>query len=261
MKIHQIRNATLNIEYAGIKFLIDPMLSPRGTLDPFPGSEKSQEANPTVDLVTPMNEILDVDAVVVTHTHPDHWDEAAQKHIPKRCPIFAQHENDAELISSSGFLDVRILDMENEFGGVSLTRAPGQHGTDQAMDCAGEFLGDVCGIVFKHAEEQTLYLASDTIWNEQVRANLEMHHPDVIVLNCGDARIRGLGSIIMNKEDVYEVHRAAPGAMLIASHMEAVNLCVLSRDELRDFSRKKGMTRHLIIPEDGELFQSPSEEI
>ena len=34
MKITQIRNATLIIEYAGKRFLIDPMLGPKGSFPP-----------------------------------------------------------------------------------------------------------------------------------------------------------------------------------------------------------------------------------
>ena len=34
MKLTQIRYATVLLEYAGVRFLIDPMLSPTGTLPP-----------------------------------------------------------------------------------------------------------------------------------------------------------------------------------------------------------------------------------
>ena len=52
--------------------------------------------------------------------------------------------------------------------------------------------------------------------------------------------------------DVLAVHRAAPNAMLIASHMEAVNHCILSRADLRAFSKRDGYEQRLLIPADGE---------
>jgi hypothetical protein len=64
--------------------------------------------------------------------------------------------------------------------------------------------------------------------------------------------VPGLGSIIMNTEDVRAVHDAAPAAMLIASHMEAVNHCVLSRSELHAFAEAQGFAGSLRVPEDGE---------
>ena len=62
----------------------------------------------------------------------------------------------------------------------------------------------------------------------------------------------GLDPIIMGMADVRAVHQAAPGAMLIASHMEAVNHCILSRADLRAFAAKEGFASSLRVPADGE---------
>jgi L-ascorbate metabolism protein UlaG (beta-lactamase superfamily) len=252
MKITQIRNATLRLDYGDARFLIDPMLGEQGAYPPFKGTENGHLNNPTVPLPLPLDSILDVDAVIVTHTHIDHWDEAAARLLPKELPLFAQHEADAGLIRGAGFTDVRVLGDEAEFMGVGLAKTGGQHGTDAAYAVIGDRLGKVCGVVFRHPREQTLYLAGDTVWNRHVEEALARHRPDVIVLNAGDAQIIGLGSIIMGKDDVLAVHRAAPGATLIASHMEAANHCMLSRAELRWFAEREGFAARLHVPGDGE---------
>jgi L-ascorbate metabolism protein UlaG (beta-lactamase superfamily) len=192
--------------------------------------------------------------VIVTHTHHDHWDDAAISRVPKHLPLFAQHDADAELIRSQGFTGVSILSKDTVFNGISLVKTPGQHGTDEAYAVARQIMGEVCGIVFRHMDEKTLYVAGDTIWNDYVRSSLVQHKPDVVVLNAGDAQVPGLGSIIMGREDVRKVHDAAPLATLITSHMEAVNHCVLSRAELRDFADKNGMSQRLLVPEDDEYY-------
>lgn len=79
----QIRNATLRLDYAGVRFLIDPMLSDRHSWSGFEGTVNSAERNPLVHLPLPIADIIDVDAVIVTHLHPDHWDEAAQSALSK----------------------------------------------------------------------------------------------------------------------------------------------------------------------------------
>jgi L-ascorbate metabolism protein UlaG (beta-lactamase superfamily) len=255
MKITQVRNATLVIDYAGRKFLVDPMLGARGTYPAFAGTPNGHLSNPLVDLPAPISGIVDVDAVVVTHTHLDHWDDAAKDALPKDLPVLAQDEKDATDIRAAGFADVRVLSAETVFDGVTLIKTPGQHGSDEAMGKIGDRLGAVCGVVFRHPEEKTLYLAGDTVWNRHVEESLGKHAPDVVVLNCGDAQIVGLGSIIMGKQDVLAVHRAAPGATILASHMEAVNHGMLSRKELREFLEERGMAGRVLVPEDGETLR------
>lgn len=50
MKLTQIRNATLVLQYAGKKFLIDPMLAEKEAWDGFVGSARPHLRNPMVAL-------------------------------------------------------------------------------------------------------------------------------------------------------------------------------------------------------------------
>ncbi len=252
MNIRQIRNATLVIEYAGKRFLTDPWFGPKGDFPGFDGTPNSHIPNPTVDLPVPIEELLDVDAIVLTHVHPDHWDDHAARALPKDIPFFVQHPGDREIIKAAGFTDVRMLTGNPEFEGVKLIKTPGQHGSDECVTAIYDLLGEVCGVVFRHPSEPTLYLAGDTVFNDYVAGNLRTFLPDVIVLNCCDAQVVGFGSIIMSKEDVREVYRAAPEARIVASHMEAVNHATLTRAALRDFLAEHAMTDRVLVPEDGE---------
>jgi L-ascorbate metabolism protein UlaG (beta-lactamase superfamily) len=255
MKLTQIRNATLKVEYAGKKFLIDPMLSKKGAFPGFPGTINSHMANPTVDLPLPLSEILDVDAVIVTHTHQDHWDDAAKEAIPKDMPIFTQNARDQWDIQMSWFRNTWVLEERNDFGGITLNKTPGQHGRGEILEgLMGDILGNVCGIVFTHPTEKTLYIAGDTVWYQGVEQNLKQYKPDVMVLNSGDAKVLPNESIIMGKEDVYEAYKTAPLATIIASHMGAVNHASLSREDLRAFIVDHRMNSRVLVPEDGESY-------
>jgi L-ascorbate metabolism protein UlaG (beta-lactamase superfamily) len=229
------------------------MFAEQGAFPGLPGTPNSHLRNPTVGLPGPAQDYTHVDAVVVTHTHFDHWDEAAIAQLPKQLPVFTQHAQDQALIQAQGFTDVRLLQGAT-INGVSLTQTPGQHGSDAVMAAAGAMLGQVSGVVFTHPEEQTLYIAGDTVWNPDVANNLRQYQPQVVVLNAGDNQITGLGSIVMSQEDVYAVHRAAPQATLIATHMEATNHATLSRPQLRAFAAAKGMADRLLVPADGESY-------
>jgi len=254
MKLTQIRNATLVIDYAGKKFLIDPMLAEKGAYPAFANTPNSHLRNPLVELPLPLEDIIDVDAVIVTHLHPDHWDEAACRFIAKDRLIFTQNGRDAEAIRCRGFSNVRVMDDSNEYEGVTLIKTGGQHGSDAAYADAAtaQRLGSVCGIVFRHPHEKAVYVAGDTVWVQVVADTLTVYRPGVVVVNAGCARIDGIGPIIMGKEDLLRVHRLAPDAVIVATHMEALNHCLISRRELREFARAQGIGGSIRVPEDGE---------
>ncbi|MBD8828303.1 MBL fold metallo-hydrolase [Pseudomonas sp. CFBP 13602] len=255
VSLQQVRNATVKITYGATTFLIDPMLSKKGTYPGFENTYRSNLRNPLVDLPESAEKVISgVDAVIVTHTHLDHWDDAAQKALPKDIPLFTQHEEDAKLIRSQGFKNVRVLQGDAEFSGVKLTKTGGQHGTDEmyAVPALAKPLGEAMGVVFQAPGYKTLYLAGDTIWRKGVDEAIAKYHPEVIVLNAGKAKMTGYeGAIIMGEEDVLRATKAAENAKIVAVHMDAVNHMSLTREELRTYVKQQGIERHVDIPEDG----------
>ena len=116
MNITHIRNATQLITYAGKRLLVDPMLAPQGAYPGFPGTAHAERRNPTVELPVDVNALLDADAVIVTHTHDDHWDRAAAELIAKDKPIYVQNDRDAALLRSQGFSNLTVMTDETTFG-------------------------------------------------------------------------------------------------------------------------------------------------
>lgn len=112
MNITQIRNATQLITYAGKRFLVDPMLAPKGAYPGFPGTAHADIRNPTVDLPVEVTTLLDADAVIVTHTHDDHWDQTAIALIAKDKPIYVQNDSDAALLRSQILLEAGNMPIE-----------------------------------------------------------------------------------------------------------------------------------------------------
>lgn len=251
MHIQQIRNATIIVQYAGKKFLIDPFLAEKGAYPPFPNSLRQDRFNPLVSLPVPLDEIVnDIDAVILTHLHLDHFDEAAQKVLPKDIKMFVQNEEDAQEIQNADFTNVEVLQENTIFGDIQLTKTKGEHGRGEILKIAGH----VCGVVFKHAAEKTLYVAGDTVWYDAVQQVIDTHKPEVIVVNGGDNQFLEGGSLVMGKDDVYEVYKAAPQAKIIVVHMEAVNHWTLSRNELKNFLLEKGISSNVLVPDDGESY-------
>lgn len=253
-----IRNATAKIEIAGSTFLVDPYLAPKGSYAGFEGTINSQKRNPLIEMAEPVEKVLQgVDAVIVTHTHADHWDEYAQKVLPKTLPIFVQNAGDAQIIRSQGFKDVRVLGKNTEFNQVKLSKTGGQHGTDQmySIPQLAELAGDAMGVVMQADNEKTLYLVGDTIWNEEVDFALNRYKPEIIVMNTGYAQLQGFSdSIIMGKADVAKARQVAPKADIITVHMDAVNHAAVTSDEMRKFVKENKLSK-VAVPKESEVLK------
>lgn len=123
MKIRQIRNATLRVTFGGVEFLVDPWLVSKAEGFTFgQGPFASEVVDPAqLDIVMPMCELsmpladvlAGVDAYVLTHLHPDHFDMAsdgtAGAKLDKSVPLFVQNEREVGVMKKSGFADVRML--------------------------------------------------------------------------------------------------------------------------------------------------------
>ena len=256
MKIKQIRNATMIVTYADKKFLIDPMLGEKGIYPPFPATPNQHLNNPIVDLPVSMEQILDVDAVIVTHIHLDHFDPSAIELIPKDMKIFTQNDDEARQIKEAGFKDVEILTEEGIlFGDIKLIKTPAKHYSDESII---EFYRQLntaeesCGVIFNHSKEKSLYIMRDTVWYYEIKNILDKYTPDVIAVNAGNAQVVDGRYLIMSKEDFFEAVKAAPNAKFLATHMEGVNHLMVSRKDLSDYAKENRFDDRLSIPADGE---------
>lgn len=249
MQIQQLRHATLILSFDSTKILIDPMLSPTSAMDPV-SETPNQRRNPLVPLPLDSGELAQLidqlDAVLVTHTHSDHWDSTAVELLPKELRVFCQPEDEGK-ITQAGFTDVQKIETEASWQGIQITRTGGKHGTGRI----GELMGPVSGFVLRAENEPGCYIAGDTIWCDEVRDALDNYNPDVVVVNAGAAQFLSGDPITMTAADVLEVCKFSPEARVIAVHMDAINHCLLTREQLRKEADEAGFGHQVEIPLDG----------
>ena len=241
VRLTLVRNATLLLDYAGRRLLVEPALDDTGARPPV-GNTANARRNPLVPLPIPAEEIVaGLDGAIVTHLHRDHLDDTGQRLLPRDIPVFCQHE-DEERLRELG-LDARPVGDRLEWDGIELIRPGGRHGT-------GEIAADLApdsGFVLRAAGEPTLYVAGDTIWCAEVEAAIAEHDPDVAVVNASGARFLEGDPIVMTTDDVAEVAARVP--TVVAVHLEAINHCLETRADVR------AQVPAALVPEDGESLE------
>ena len=164
MQLRLIRHATLLVEIAGRRLTVDPMLGEAGSAPPVEGSTNDRR-NPLVALPLRVAELVEgLDGVLVTHTHSDHLDPAADEAFPHGLPLLCQPP-DEQALRERGFADVRPVAGELDWDGLRVSRTSGRHGSGQI----GDEMGPVSGFVLAAAGEPTLLIAGDTIWCDELR--------------------------------------------------------------------------------------------
>lgn len=247
IEIRLVRHATLLVRFHGATLLVDPMLGEVGAAPPVQHSPNPRP-NPLVPLPAPAAALLQgVDAVLVTHTHRDHFDDAAAAFVPKHLPLIGQPEDEAKL-RGLGFARVQSVGTVVRWEGIEVHRTAGRHGLGEV----GARMAPVSGFALRAPGESTLYIAGDTIWCREVEEALRLHSPAVTVVNAGAAQFLEGGPITMTAEDVIEVARHAPGTRVVAVHMEAINHCLLTRGALASSLLDVGLADRVWIPRDGD---------
>lgn len=256
MKLQQIRNATVKLQYDNQILLVDPMLSSKGTLPSMSNKNGNTEKNPIVDLPNSIEDILSgVTAIVVTHNHIDHWDSEAVNIIRKDMPVFVQDEVDQHSIKNDGFTDVRVINTKTKLHNITFTKTTGKHYENNNVKnmLEADFnTSKTMGFYLSTPSEKSILFTGDTIWFDGLENNLRNLKPDIVVMNSGGNGF-SVGRLILNSQDVVKINRALPKTLLIASHMEAVNHWTTSRKELAATAEKNGFKNMLKIPKDGDM--------
>lgn len=256
MELTLIRNATTILEYNGFRILMDPYLAPKGASGSY---GRSGSRSPLVDLPAPVETIVkDINAVLLTHVHPDHFDDVAQNALNKDILVICTPPH-ADAIRNKGFTNLSVIDGATEFNGITITPTPAIHGPESVW----HYIGEVSGYHITAPGEASVYFASDTVLCDPVREVIAQHRPDYIVTNSGGAFSKGkFGPIIMDAEQTLETVRIAPWAQCIAIHLDTTDHGRVTRSSLRAFADAQGaaLSARLAIPLDGETIALTTRE-
>ena len=143
-------------------------------------------------------DLPDLDAVLLSHLHGDHFDRIARRELPRHLPVLTTPAA-ARKLGSWGFAATRAMrtwDSETLHHGewqLRITAAPGVHGPGLARHLMPPVMGSVLELCRSSGVELRVYISGDTLFRPWLAEVLERTGPiDAAVLHLGGTRALGL---------------------------------------------------------------------
>lgn len=253
MKITQIRNATLLIEAAGRRVLVDPMLASQGALPSLKYLGGQRRRNPIVELPQGTDALLaQATHVLITHCqkgHFDHLDRAGKRWLrERRLPVLCMPD-DAPYLRARG-LDAQALNAQGptEVLGGRITPVACLHG----RGWIGKLMAHGHGYILEWPGEPVLYVAGDTVLTDNVLGAIRgLASDSVSVLPAGGAAMDLGGELIMDADQALRAVAAGKGRFVL-NHLEALDHCPTRRADLRAEAHRRALQGRVQVPADGE---------
>lgn len=192
-----VGTATVIIRYAGFTILTDPNFLHSGDhVHLGYGITSERKTEPAIEIEELPS---DIDFVLLSHYHGDHFDRVVEEKLDQSLPIITtQHA--ADELAEKGFHETYPLDTWEEItvgkGDVELTitSTPGRHGPPVVEKGLPPVMGSM--LEFRSEEGQTLFqlfITGDTVMYEDLEEIPERYpHIDLALLHLGGTKILGV---------------------------------------------------------------------
>jgi L-ascorbate metabolism protein UlaG (beta-lactamase superfamily) len=232
---------TAVLEYAGLRWLTDPSLSPPGEY----AGGLVKTTGPALDI----SDIGQIDVVLLSHEHhSDNLDPAGREFLPRAGRVLTTLEGAERLGgNATGMAPWSSVDVD----AVTVTAVPAQHGPDGT----DHITGPVIGFVLEAPDAGRVYVSGDNASLDVVRAIADRSGPvDVAVLFTGAVSVphRFEGAYLTLSSERAAMAAEILGARVVVPvHFEGWTHFTQGADALRAAFAGYGLTDRLALPERG----------
>jgi L-ascorbate metabolism protein UlaG (beta-lactamase superfamily) len=189
-----IGNATVLLEAAGLRILTDPNFLHRGDHAKLGGGLRSRRLH---DPAAELTDLLPLDLVVLSHHHGDHWDEIADRDMPRAVPIVTT-VHAAKKLERVGFVNVVPLvtwECVTVVAGATelvVTALPGKHAPKPLDSMLPPVMGSMLDLRTGSGSYR-IYLSGDTLLHDGLREIPERYPGiDLAIVHLGGTRVLGI---------------------------------------------------------------------
>jgi L-ascorbate metabolism protein UlaG (beta-lactamase superfamily) len=252
-----IGTATTLIRYGGLTILTDPNFLHRGEQVHIGyGMHATRLTDPAIEF----DDLPDLDFVLLSHLHEDHFDKFVQERLAKHTPILTA-ASAARSLRRMGFTrlyGLRTWDkVEVRKGPVSLriTAVPGTHGPTLFSALLPDVMGSM--LEFRNTADggdYRLYISGDTLVFDRLH-EIRTHCPniDLALLHLGGARVLGV-LVTMDAEQGVQALRIVQPDLAIPVHYNDYDIYRSPIEDFRKAAERAGLRDKVKYLQRGEIY-------
>jgi len=207
-------HSTLLIKVDGKLILTDPIFSQRA--GPFGWLSPKRYSKPLAST----DNLPEIDAVLITHNHPDHLDEDSIKALISKTRHFIAPLAVGKILEEWGVSHKKITELDwwqtKSIDGLTITAAPAKHTSERGIFDKNKTLWVSYSI---QGKKYNLYLSGDSGWFKGLYEIGERLGPfDVTFFEIGAyGEIRGWKEVHYTPEQAVKAHQAVRGKLMVPS--------------------------------------------
>ncbi|MFC9288572.1 MBL fold metallo-hydrolase [Streptomyces sp. NPDC057052] len=226
LRVHFIGNATVLLRYRELTLLTDPNFLHRGQRAYLGyGLVSRRLTEPALDV----RQLPDLDAVVLSHLHGDHWDRQARRHLARSLPVITTPHASRRLQGLHGFhraVGLRTWEQYTVQGTdsqVRVTSLPGRHAGHRVLR---GLLPPVMGSLLEFGPvpgpaRVRLYVSGDTLLFDGLDdIARRWPHVDLAVLHLGGTLLPGGFVVTMDGAQGAELARRLDPGLILPVHYD-----------------------------------------
>jgi L-ascorbate metabolism protein UlaG (beta-lactamase superfamily) len=236
-----VGNATTIIRYGGVTLLTDPNFLRRGErADLGYGISSRRLKDPAISV----DELPELDGVVLSHLHGDHWDPVAERYLDRGLPILTTAAA-ARALNSRGFRaaeGMRTWETESVAKGdhqIRITALPGRHAPGPLSRLLPPVMGSLLEFGPPDGEPRfRLCISGDTLMYDEI-AEIRRRYPgiDAGVVHLGGTRLLGLLTVTMDGRQGAQWLETTGCATAVPVHYDDYTVM---KSPLSDFDKEVG---------------------
>jgi L-ascorbate metabolism protein UlaG (beta-lactamase superfamily) len=250
-----IGTATVVIDAGGFRVLTDPNFLHQGQHAALGGGLRSRRLT---EPAAPLTELLPIDVVVLSHHHGDHFDQVAERDLPKGTPIVTT-AHAARKLAKQGFTNTHVLDtweqaaVVREGAELTVTALPAKHAPQPLRAVLPPVMGSMLDYRVGNASYR-LYVTGDTLMHDGLR-EIPQRYPgiDLALVHLGGTKVLGI-LLTMDGEQGAEALEVVDPDAAIPIHVDDYTVF---KSPIEDFDRavaKRGLRTTIHRLARGETF-------